>query len=226
MKALACVLNLLIPGWGYLVLNRTRTACLVQFLLISGVLTICLSRAVITPQGFYCLLLFIVAVHLFVFLFSFRTQAAQQINNHFHLIFRTILFPLSFITIATVFYSLRESLLGFNVYHIPSQSMAPTLLPGNYVIVDTWINDNGDLENNIVIFKKEGDERVLIKRIKKIDINQSKRQQRFFVQGDNSNQSIDSRHFGPIPRSAIKGIATGIIFSLNPTPHFKLQRLK
>jgi signal peptidase I len=42
----------------------------------------------------------------------------------------------------------------------------------------------------------------------------------YFLLGDNSSQSWDSRHFGPVPREAIKGKVTRIVF-----PPWRIQEL-
>jgi signal peptidase I len=32
----------------------------------------------------------------------------------------------------------KATLLGINIFFVPSNSMAPTLLPGQFILVDTW----------------------------------------------------------------------------------------
>ncbi|HQP43298.1 MAG TPA: signal peptidase I [Thermoanaerobaculales bacterium] len=42
----------------------------------------------------------------------------------------------------------------------------------------------------------------------------------YFVMGDNRDQSLDSRHFGPVSRAVIVGRATTVAASLDPGRHF------
>jgi signal peptidase I len=43
----------------------------------------------------------------------------------------------------------------------------------------------------------------------------------YFVMGDNRDNSADSRYYGLIPRSEIRGHATGILLSLNTKSSYK-----
>jgi signal peptidase I len=47
----------------------------------------------------------------------------------------------------------------------------------------------------------------------------------YFVMGDNRAFSIDSRHFGPIPESAIVGEATHVLFSWSKNNPFFISRI-
>jgi len=73
--------------------------------------------------------------------------------------------------------------------------MLPTLKPGQDVLVWCWfINLKvGDL----VAFKKDGKE--MVKRVQKV------LDREIIVQGDNKEQSADSRKFGPVDKSQIIG---------------------
>jgi signal peptidase I len=42
----------------------------------------------------------------------------------------------------------------------------------------------------------------------------------YFVMGDNRDRSLDSRHFGAVPRAQIVGRATAVAASLDPDRHF------
>lgn len=74
------------------------------------------------------------------------------------------------------------------------ESMLPNLLPGQLVLAVGFRKPKiGDL----IIFKHDGLEK--IKRVKRID------HLKYYVEGDNPDDSIDSRQFGLIDRSVIIG---------------------
>lgn len=85
-------------------------------------------------------------------------------------------------------------------YQISGQSMCPTFKPGDTVLVNrlsylTKLPIIGD----IVAIKDPRDDKTLIKRIAKIEND------KFFVAGDNKNESTDSRNFGLISKRNIIG---------------------
>jgi len=112
-----------------------------------------------------------------------------------------------------------DNLLGYRLYHVPTPSMMPALLPGDYVLVEKFSGKEGGLKKgDIVVFQhpyKPGT--AFIKRMtfvpgevflgKLLDDNQ------FAVIGDNVEFSEDSRHFGVITRDSIVGKAHWVVFS-------------
>jgi phage repressor protein C with HTH and peptisase S24 domain len=83
----------------------------------------------------------------------------------------------------------------FLIRRIVGSSMLPTLKE-NHVVLAIGIFNNLS-ENDLVLFEHEGMDK--IKRIHKIDDN------KLFVVGDNTEVSKDSRVFGWIPISLVKG---------------------
>jgi signal peptidase I len=76
-------------------------------------------------------------------------------------------------------------------------SMVPVLAPGDRILV--LRTDQVAVGDIIVCSDPDGGEGTLIKRVSGIDRNSVR------VEGDNFGASRDSRHFGPVPRSAIIG---------------------
>jgi signal peptidase I len=157
----------------------------------------------------------------------------------------------------------------FQVYHVPTGSMAPTLSPGDNILISRyayWFR--GPRRGDIVVFKTSGiamipkdpsakeimhDKRIVGVAGDKIEIldpeirindveakfgdpnhpieyhhrnpseaalDSGKEDYRvpegqYFVLGDNSRNSFDSRYFGAIPRNAVYGKVVKIYWPLN-----------
>jgi nickel-type superoxide dismutase maturation protease len=85
-------------------------------------------------------------------------------------------------------------------FKIHGHSMEPTLKPNDEVLVSSLSYFfTSPKRNDIVAFKDPRDNKVLIKRITKIETK------KIFVQGDNKKHSTDSREFGMIEKKAIIG---------------------
>jgi len=128
---------------------------------------------------------------------------------------------------ALVYYS--PSITGYRIYHIPSISMAPNLLPGDYVLVDLWHYKKRLADkNDIVVFHHPYKERVYIKRIAKtpseLFLNKKLPTQTYAVLGDNANNSEDSRVFGSIKHASLIGKASYIVFAFDYENKFNDNR--
>lgn len=107
--------------------------------------------------------------------------------------------------------------------HIPSISMEPTLLKGDYVIVDKTASGHySPTKNDIVIFNYPDDRsKIYLKRIEglpgdtlRIDtITYIVPHGYIFVLGDNWGKAHDSRLFGPVPLSDVLGKVRQVYFS-------------
>lgn len=86
-------------------------------------------------------------------------------------------------------------------YRIEGDSMQPVLRDGDEVVVDEKAKVGiGDIVIARHPFKKSLE---MAKRITAIDANG-----KFFLVGDNSDESTDSRNFGPVSIECIKGKVT------------------
>jgi|SRR3990170_1151410 len=84
-------------------------------------------------------------------------------------------------------------------FTVSGRSMLPTLKPGQDVLVFNWAYVfSRPKVGDIVVIKKNGAD--IVKRIGQITSDRN-----IFVQGDNTNESTDSRSFGQIKRSEIVG---------------------
>jgi nickel-type superoxide dismutase maturation protease len=88
-------------------------------------------------------------------------------------------------------------MLSVERLEIVGGSMRPTLEPGDRVLVLRIARPRvGDL---VALSDPRGSERIVVKRVATIE------DARLTVRGDNPAGSTDSRHFGPVPSSLIRG---------------------
>ena len=111
------------------------------------------------------------------------------------------------------------ALTGYRIYHIPSASMMPALIPGDYVLVDQWAyQKNSPLKGDVIVFQHPYNKRSYVKRIAYLPteefMGKSLPKDSYAVIGDNTDRSEDSRFFGSIDSESIIGEACYIVFSL------------
>ena len=77
------------------------------------------------------------------------------------------LYPVFIIFVFSILFFYKSIILGFDIYYIPTHSMKPTLSPGDFVLVDTWIyKHKKPSKKDIVLFVRNNDwDHILIKRI-------------------------------------------------------------
>ncbi|MDX1340773.1 MAG: signal peptidase I [Reinekea sp.] len=210
LKFFLAALGLVIPGCGFLITKQPWRALMVPILGLFWVWFCAKTRFVITEPGFYAMLgglvcLYVIAISV-SFHALFREQhkvALLQVSGLFIL---TLVLNLG-ITFASHQY--KATWYGFAFYRIPSESMHPTLKIGDVVLVDTWVYKNGSPKTgDIVVFKRTANGMVLIKRVTQIRPNE------LYVEGDNSDRSVDSRRFGWVPTDYLVGKQQFVWFNL------------
>lgn len=100
---------------------------------------------------------------------------------------------------------------------VAETSMTPALLPGDSLLVLPagphglpWLRRPPRV-GSIVIAEREG--RLDIKRVARLPENTSDQPDALWLLGDNATASNDSRHTGPVPLSALRGL---VIFRTGP----------
>lgn len=89
-------------------------------------------------------------------------------------------------------------MLLLSKFKISGHSMEPLLLHGDKILTtNLFYLFKSPQINDIVVFRN--DDRVFVKRIKKI------KDDKYFVSGDNQNDSLDSKDFGEIFKIQILG---------------------
>ena len=94
-------------------------------------------------------------------------------------------------------------IFGFEVVQVSGNSMLPTFAPGDRILIK---HRNSDLEpiytGAVVLIEREGE--LMLKRITRYEIGGHTGQGMVSVEGDNKEESIDSRHWGAVPSRFVK----------------------
>lgn len=102
-------------------------------------------------------------------------------------------------------------------------SMIPTFGTNSVLTVNRFKWKYGLFKKDDIVFSKtpHDDSTMVVKRLthlpgETVELNDGTlyklEHNQFWLQGDNTERSFDSRHFGPIPKHMISGIVTGIIY--------------
>lgn len=214
-RLLAAFLSVLVPGWGQVYLGWYIMAFTLQAILFFVVLGSSWSRLALNPDVLFTVGILVAGIHVVAAAgcWAIKTGQARKSYGFFA---GTILFPILFVNLAAVIYYHRQDWLGIGLYHVPTQSMAPSIQPGDLVIVDTWAYRQAPVETgDIVLFAKPGDEsRLLIKRVEEISAEaEAQGRIRLFLTGDNADSSSDSRHFGWVDVNSLRGRVRQILLS-------------
>jgi nickel-type superoxide dismutase maturation protease len=87
-------------------------------------------------------------------------------------------------------------------FEISGRSMAPALEPGDWVLVDEFAYRGRLPRRGEIVVATDPREpgRDLVKRVSAVDLHGG-----VSLEGDNPDESTDSRQFGPVPASSVKG---------------------
>ncbi len=172
--SVAALLNLLAPGTGFLYAGYWRLAVLTFFLFFSAIVFIGGSRFILSDKGLLSIFLLIVVTYLLTtFVAFFLSRKANKRNtavfnrNKGQRWYSYIAFIMLSLVCAVSLFKHRTAFLGYSVYLLPSKSMASTLLPHDYIMVDTWIYQREEPQKgDIVTFRYPPKPKILfIKRI-------------------------------------------------------------
>lgn len=200
-NASICIAGAIIPGLGHALKGRWGQAILFQIAVFGVVILLCLTRLVVAPLGLEIMLALVALIH-GASAISAVSVAVAPFSKIRRGTLSAGLLGCSLVLAVGLFIG-KASLLGVNLYYIPSASMYPTLKPGDFIVVDTWAYRGSAPEiNDIVTFmlpNKPG--HVMVKRIAGTEVAGAS----YTLLGDNPHDSQDSRQFGAIKASDITG---------------------
>ena len=246
------ILSFFILGLGLVAYNKTKYALAMVCTAYSALALICWTNLIETPAALFCFLLFIALIQVASALFSAFITFSEKSREYSKIkawikatVFGGVTIPL----LVVVFLN-KSDLFGYDIYFIPSPSMAPELLPGDYILINSkkYIN-SPPKKGDIALFKHPKDNsKVFIKRvvgisgeklgvtkniIRPLDKDTETSKYRvfniepdyYFVAGDNRQFSRDSRHWGPVHKDKFIGSAIYIWLSTDINRDFRSNRV-
>ncbi len=160
--------SLVVPGLGFWIVDRPRLGLFTALGLTGLILVFCWTRLIIEPVGFIVYAGLIVGIILWAATYSAVIEFTQRKHSDvrrkwkpaiaFGVIFGLVLYLLTFN---------RSMTLGYETFQLPSSSMAPTLVRGDFFVIDSWRYRSSDIEyGDLVVFEVTNPEGVIyIKRI-------------------------------------------------------------
>ncbi len=172
MKLLAAagtfVASYIVPGWGFWIVGKPRLGLAASSGIIVLIVLFSWTRLVVDPGGYVTLvaltlvLVFWSATHSSIIEFRRDPATSSPRNWKGSLAYAVVAFGVLYPLL-----SYRAYTLGYEVFHIPSRSMAPTLMVDDYIVVDTWHYSEADIViGEIAVFEAPGRGEVnMIKRV-------------------------------------------------------------
>lgn len=154
---LALLMSLFAPGLGFLYSGAWWLAIITPLLMVLLVVAFASFEWVFAPYGLLTLLFSLLLLYLVSSLmafFSARKRSPSQIHFFQHWVVY-LLFIAVFFSIQWGFKELRPEWLGYEAFRLPSTSMAPTLMPNDFVLADTEAYENVLPERgDIIVFSR------------------------------------------------------------------------
>lgn len=146
------VASIFVPGWGYWIVGRRKQGLIAAALMIASILVFSWTRLVLDPIGFRvllaCVLTILVGGAFHSAVIEFLDKDISRNWKH------AFLFAGAYFAVAVLLFANRAATLGYETFRMPAGSMTPTLLRGDYMVVDTWLFDEEDPANgDIVVFE-------------------------------------------------------------------------
>lgn len=220
IKLLAGWLNILMPGSGLLFIGHLRTAIIVQTSLLGLLVALCWTRLILLPAGILILIFGSILIYVVSTLLCL-TRRIHHPKTRLKWLWQrfgaSVLFVIIGIALLVGGFFTKQYWLGIHIYFVPSMSMYPTLKPGQFILLDTWAYWNKEPKvDDVIVFKHDDTDQFLVKRISIWSTGELTEEEKFFVLGDNSQASQDSRHIGGIRKDQMIGKVELVLLGIDP----------
>ena len=159
MRALATirtfVMSYMIPGWGFWIVGKPKLAIATTSTIIGIALLFSWSRLVLNPIAFILYAAVIVALLLTAAFWSAIIEYRRNRENPPPRNWKSaFVFALVGGAAFYLLMSERSTILGYDIFTLPSESMAPTLTKGDYILIDTWHYSDSEIEvGDLAVFE-------------------------------------------------------------------------
>ena len=94
-------------------------------------------------------------------------------------------------------------IFGYEIVQVQGNSMLPAFTEGDRILIKHRTSDLQPIhQGEVVMIEREGE--LMLKRIVRYEIGGHTGQGMVTVEGDNKDESIDSRHWGAVPSRFVK----------------------
>ena len=158
----ALILSILSPGFGHVYAGDLKKGVWLFFLQVSGLIVFAKLGYLSTAYGIWLFVVFILCLYSYAILSAVRLALSNKTYelkpyNRWYCYLAILALILTF---GQTLISSRGSLLGFELYSIPSRSMMPTLQPDDYIAVDT--QDLSLKVGDVVVFRYPNNRQTLL----------------------------------------------------------------
>lgn len=133
------IASCIVPGSGFWIVGERKLGIIAALLYVGLVLVFSWTRLVLDPVAYTALIALALGTIVWSAFHSaiieFRRIEATALPRQWKVVLMFI------VVVGAAVYALlsnRTATLGYDVYRLPSRSMAPTLVSGDHVVVDSW----------------------------------------------------------------------------------------
>ncbi len=202
----------IIPGVAHALFGNLRLSLFMLTCHCVILLSLFWSKLIFIPFYIYAYIAFLLITIVFNYVYFIKHYINKKLSHlHFGAIYVVVLITI----ISGLWITDKSKLFGCGLYYVPSMSMHPTIKPGQFILADMDSYFYYTPQVNDIVIVELTKRETIIKRVIQKPVNVKHDISDYYLQGDNANNSIDSRHFGPVKFDRIIGKAKLILFSIN-----------